>query len=89
VGIDSGVEEFINPGTLATLRQKIAQIRSLLAQDQDRLTIDALQDLKTFVRQQSGVTIPNTALAPGGNIAGALVAGASTLAFSLSLFLPL
>lgn len=81
----SPAEMWVDPDTLAVIRDLIHQVRIQVTEQFPLRAIDLLNDLKAFVRQESGVTIPNSKSDPGGNIAGALVADAATLAFSLSL----
>jgi hypothetical protein len=86
VSPDSPAELYVDPLVLAALRESIDRVTEFIYSDNEPAAIEELQDLKAFVRVESGTTIPNSDSEPGGNIAGGLVAQSATLIFSLSLF---
>jgi hypothetical protein len=70
--------------TLTTIRNSVSLVSSLISNGDNVGAIQELQSLKSFVRSQSGTTIPNSATVRGGNFAGRLISDILTLIFSLS-----
>ena len=85
VGPGSPAATFVDPQTLATLVNMVNATAQAITAGDRQTAITDLQNFNQFVLANSGVTIPNKASSPGGNIAGQLVSKASTLIFSLSL----
>jgi hypothetical protein len=85
VGPGSAAATFVDPQTLATLQNMVNAAAQAISGGNKQAAITDLQNFNQFVLANSGVTIPNKASSPGGNIAGQLVSKASTLIFSLSL----
>jgi len=84
VGPGSLAATFVDPTTLAMLQGMINATGQAISSGNKQMAILDLQNFNQFVLANSGVTIPNKASSPGGNIAGQLVAKASTLIFSLT-----
>ena len=81
----SPAEQAIPEATLWAIRGFIARTSWLIFIHNYAGAIEELQNLKDYVRANSGTTIPNNSRAYGGNIAGTLLSQAATLTFSLSL----
>lgn len=75
----------LGDATLQTLRNMIRNASDLITLGDFAGAIDQLQGLKSYVKANSGTSIPNSESARGGNVAGTLFSQAATLIFSLSL----
>src|SRR6266850_1602248 len=81
----SPASQVIDAATLTSLQNQVDIVGNAITASDFPAAIADLRNFIRFVRAGAGSTIPDTASAPGGNIAGFLEAKASTLIFSVSL----